>query len=205
MLVPHAVCGVTRGGPLTRVLCEGASGEVMVGERIPEDAAAFFADEYDRLVGALGLYVGDRFVAEELAQEALLRACRRWERVSTMDSPGGWTWRVAVNLANSYFRRRRAERRAHARLAQERDPVSDGPRPTDSELVARAVASLPRRQKTALVLRYYLDLSVAETARRMGTSDDAVRSLTKRAVADLRRRVDLVDGVPMLTEADDGH
>lgn len=177
----------------------------MTDQQIPGDAVAFFADEYDRLVGALGLYVGDRYVAEELAQEALLRACRRWERVSTLDSPGGWTWRVAVNLANSYFRRRQAESRARERLSQERDTVSEGPQPTDSDVVARAVAWLPRRQRTALILRYYLDLSVAETARRMGTSDDAVRSLTKRATADLRRRMDLVDGAAVVSEADDGH
>lgn len=81
------------------------------------DAASFCADVYPRLVGSLSLYVGDRYLAEELAQEALLRACRQWPAVSRMDTPDGWTWRVAVNLANSHFRRRRAAARASRRLA----------------------------------------------------------------------------------------
>lgn len=51
--------------------------------------------------------------------------------------------------------------------------------------VRQAVANLPKRQRMVLVLRFYLDLSVAETAARMEASDDAVRSLTKRAVAAL--------------------
>ena len=86
------------------------------------DAVAFCAEEFPRLAGALSLYLGDRAIAEELAQEALLKACRRWERVSQLESPGGWTWRVARNLAKSHLRRRRAERRARARLGGVRPP-----------------------------------------------------------------------------------
>lgn len=154
---------------------------------MPDDAAAFCAAEYPRLVGALGLYVGDGAIAEELAQEALLRACQRWERVSTLESPGGWTWHVARNLATSHFRRRRVERRAAARIA-----ATGAPAPAEAETnddVRHAVAALPERQKAALVLRYYLDLSVEQTAQRMNITPDAVRSLTKRAVADLRRQL----------------
>lgn len=149
------------------------------------DAAEFCAAEWPRLVRALSLYVGDPDVAEELAQEALLRACRRWPSVSQLDSPGGWTWRVATNLANSHFRRRRAARRAQRRLGRDdwahRDP--DG---SDAVTVRQAVTSLPARQRSALVMRHVLDLSAPETAARMGISADAVRSLTKRATATLR-------------------
>lgn len=159
----------------------------------PEDAAAFCASEHARLVGGLSLYTGDRFVAEELAQEALLRACQRWERVSRMGSPAGWTWHVALNLARSHFRRRQAEMRARRRLAGQ--PASDGPVPDGSPdpRVAEALAALPRRQRTAVLLRHYLDLSVEETAARMGTTEDAVRSLTKRAVRRLREQLHTVD------------
>lgn len=175
----------------------------MVADPIPEEAAAFFAAEYDRLVGGLGLYVGDRFLAEELAQEALLRACHRWETVSRLDSPGGWTWRVAVNLANSRFRRRRAERRARERLAEQSDRAYRDADVAEREAVRRAVAALPRRQKTALVMRYFLDLSAEETAVRMDTSNDAVRSLTKRAVAALRDEFNDRDGLAMVREVGD--
>lgn len=150
------------------------------------DAVAFCAEEFPRLVGALGLYVGDEAVAEELAQEALLRACRRWERVSRLESPGGWTWRVARNLATSHLRRRQAERRARARLADADRAAETGDDVAGAQAVRRAVAGLPERQRRVLVLRYFLDWSVAATATELGVSQDAVRSLTKRAVAALR-------------------
>lgn len=154
-------------------------------DRPHADASAFCAAEWPQLVRALSLYVGDLYVAEELAQEALLRACRQWASVSQLDSPGGWTWRVATNLANSHFRRARAGRRAQQRLGADerahRDPDSG-----DAVAVRQAVAALPDRQRTALVLRHVFGLSAPETAERMGITPDAVRSLTKRATATLR-------------------
>ncbi len=166
-----------------------------------EAAGAFCAAQYPRLVGSLTLYLGDRAVAEELAQEALLRAFRRWGRVERLDSPQAWVWRVAINLANSHFRRRLAEQRASERLRTCVEPASDDRDHAGSLAVRQAVAALPQRQRTALILRYYLDLPVEEAARRMDASPDAVRSLTKRAVAALRE--EFVPDVPAL-EADDG-
>lgn len=160
------------------------SGRVVSGE-MPADAAAFCAAEYPRLVGGLALYIGDRYAAEELAQEALLRACQRWQDVRQLESPGGWVWRVALNLANSDFRRRKAAWRARHRLQAAAPAVHVDPDGADALAVRQAIAVLPNRQKTALVLRYFLDLSVDETAACMGASNDAVRSLTKRAVAAL--------------------
>lgn len=158
--------------------------------RTGADAVAFCSEEFPRLVGALGLYVGDEAIAEELAQEALLRACRRWERVSQLDSPGGWTWRVARNLANSHLRRRQAERRARARLSSRDQPGGGaGHEVAEAHAVRRAVAGLPERQRRVLVLRYFLDWSVEATATEVGRSPDAVRSLTKRAVASLREEL----------------
>ena len=153
--------------------------------RPQSDAGEFCAGEYPQLVRALSLYVGEAAVAEELAQEALLRVCRHWDRVAEMESPGGWTWRVALNLANSHFRRRRAARRAHQRLGRNNQSHRD-PDGGDAVAVRRAVASLPERQRMALVLRHVVDLSAPATAARMGISSDAVRSLTKRATATLR-------------------
>lgn len=147
------------------------------------DAAAFCAAEYPQLVRAMSLYVGDADVAEELAQETLLRACRQWARVSQLESPGGWCWRVATNLANSHFRRRRAARRAHQRLGDGDHHEVDV---SDVLAVRQAVAGLPERQRTAVVLRHVVGLSAPDTAGRMGISADAVRSLTKRATASLR-------------------
>lgn len=151
-----------------------------------EDAAAFCAASYPQLVGALSLYVGDRHVAEELAQEALLRACQQWPKVSALESPGGWTWRVATNLANSHFRRRRVARRAQRRMESRTDVSYIDPDGGDAVAIRRAVAALPERQRSAFVLRHVQELTVEETAAQMGASADAVRSLTKRAAATLR-------------------
>jgi RNA polymerase sigma-70 factor, ECF subfamily len=76
--------------------------------RAGDPRAEFCQTEYGRLVGTLTLYTSDPDLAAELAQEALARACRHWRRVRDMDEPGAWLYRVALNLANSTFARRRA-------------------------------------------------------------------------------------------------
>jgi RNA polymerase sigma-70 factor (sigma-E family) len=150
----------------------------------------FCRREHPRLVGALTLHCGDAHVAAELAQEALARACDRWEQVRGMDAPGAWVHRVALNLASSWFRRRAAERRAAARVAA--GQVEDlGPDRADVLAVRAALAGLPPRQRTALVLRYYSDLSVEQTAGAMGCAPGTVKSLTSQALAALRERAGL--------------
>lgn len=153
---------------------------------------AFCRREHPRLVGALSLYTGDADLAEELAQEALARACRSWRQVEAYDAPGAWVHRVGINLANSYFRRRACERRARERAAAQ--PVAYAePDAADAVAVRAAVASLPRRQRTALVLRYYGDLPVAEVAALMSCREGTVRALTAQAIAGLRARLDLTE------------
>ncbi len=79
----------------------------------------FFASQYARLCWLGLLLTGDQAEAEELAQEALARVWRDWARVRTMDSPGGYLHRVAMNLATSQLRRRAAERRARVRCRRQ--------------------------------------------------------------------------------------
>lgn len=138
--------------------------------------------EYPRLVGLLALHVGDVPTAEELAQEALLQLCRRW---SSVDNPRAWLTVVATNLANSWLRRHLAERRAYGRHGQVPDRTHD---PDQAEIVAvrEAVAALPRRQRTAVVLRFFEQLSVAETAAVMGCAEGTVKANTHRGIAALR-------------------
>jgi RNA polymerase sigma-70 factor (sigma-E family) len=147
----------------------------------PED---FCAEVYPRLAASLTLHVGDRHVAEELAQEALLRAVARWRRLAHHPSPVAWTYRVAFNLATSRFRRDAAVRRAAARLAAA--PAIDGVDPTTRLAVRAAVAALPPRQRAAVVLRYFADLSVEEAAAALGCAPGTVKSLTHHGVTALR-------------------
>lgn len=150
------------------------------------DFAGFYHSHYPRLVGSLVLYTGDREFAMDLAQEALARAYRDWKKVSGLESPVGWLHRVAFNLANSAFRRRLVERRFLARSAGSTQDMHHDPDAGEAVAVRRAVAKLPRRQKTALVLRYYADMSVAETAKAMDCAEGTVRALTSQALAALR-------------------
>jgi RNA polymerase sigma-70 factor (ECF subfamily) len=122
--------------------------------------------------------------------------------VRELDEPlaTAWTYRVAVNLANSWLRRRMAERRAHARLSGRAASAHTDPDPADAVAVRRAVGALPRRQRTALVLRYYADLPVAEVAALMGCAPGTVKSLTSKALTALRR----VEGMQVAEEVTDG-
>lgn len=165
---------------------------------LPEDQelAAFCRAEHPTLVGLLALYTGDRAVGEELAQEALIRACEHWGRVRVMDNRRAWLTRVAINLANSWFRRRFAERRANARHGIPAAPAQHDA--ADVIAVRAAVAALPRRQRTALVLRYYADLPAAQVAAQMGCAEPTVRSLTNRAITTLRVHAGLFEHQELL-------
>ena len=91
-----------------------------------------------------------------------------------------------MNLARSWIRRAVADRRARQRLA--RDPVADD-RADDAQAVAvrEALSTLPPRQRTALILRYYLDQSVDEAADVMQCAPGTVKAATHQAIASLRR------------------
>ena len=151
----------------------------------PADLVAFIEREQPRLIRAANLLVGDRAVAEEIAQEALLRAASRWEKVSRLRSPGGWTHRVTINLATSQLRRRRVERRARARVgAGEVAPESQG---SASDLVVRdALASLPAASQRILVLHHVLGWTAQEIADLDGASAEAMRQRLHRARGALR-------------------
>lgn len=147
--------------------------------------AALCRSQHPRLVGMLALYVGDRGIAEDLAQEALIRLHQNWARVRTMPTPQSWLTVVAMNLARSWWRRRYAEQRANRRS---RVSLRDVPQREPAEVltVRAAVAALPPRQRSALLFRYYGGLSIVETAEALGCAEGTVKSLTHRALETLR-------------------
>jgi RNA polymerase sigma-70 factor, ECF subfamily len=153
------------------------------------ELAAFCRRVFPVLVGGLTLHCGDSGVAEEMAQEALVRVWERWSTVGQAASAEAWTWRVALNLATSTFRRRGAERRAYSRLGLRGDLGATPPDQADRLAVRAAVAALPERQRSVLVLRFYADLAVAEAAGVLGCAEGTVKSLTHKAVAALRTQL----------------
>ena len=153
---------------------------------VPPELVALCQREHHRLIGLLGLLVGDRHLAEELAQEALIRACRDWGKVQHLDHPGAWLHRVAVNLAMSSHRRRRAEQRMLRRLhGRDRNSVHD-PDAAAAETIRRALQRLPMELRTVIVLRFYADGSVPDTAAALGIPEGTVKTRTRRALAVLR-------------------
>jgi RNA polymerase sigma-70 factor (ECF subfamily) len=132
----------------------------------------------------LSLWCDDRYLAQELAQETLARVCRDWGKVQRLDHPEAWARRVALNLAFSWFRRRKAERRAIALSQQLRQ--STQPDSAAAVELRTLIAALPRRQRTAVVLRYYSDLSYAEISRVMELPESTAKSLVARSVKRLK-------------------
>lgn len=151
------------------------------------ELAAFCQVEHPRLVALLALHTGDRPVAEELAQDTLVRVHQHWDRVRVMDNPSGWTYAVALNLSRSWWRRRHAERRALTRLGAPDAVTRDDPH--DAVVLREALASLTARQRTAVLLRYFADQSIAATAEHMNCAEGTVRSLTAQGVAALRAQL----------------
>lgn len=137
-----------------------------MGDTTDPALAELCKNEYPRLVGLLALYVGSRPVAEDLAQETLIRLHQHWPRVQAMASPHAWLCRVGINLARSWWRRHFAEQRANRRAHD--DSAGDALEHADVLAVRAAVAALVPRQRAALVLRFYGGLTVTETAETLG-------------------------------------
>ena len=138
----------------------------------------FLHTSYPRLVAAVALTSGSRPAAEDAVQEALLRAWERSEKGEEIDSLEGWVTTVAMNLARSGLRRIRSERRARALLVGS----AVGKPPTADRIdVDRALSTLPRRQREAIVLRYYLQLDTREVAAALRDTEGTVKSTLFRA------------------------
>jgi RNA polymerase sigma-70 factor (ECF subfamily) len=151
----------------------------------------FYLREYRGVVELAYALSGNRAGAEDITQEAFLRAHRDWPRVGRYQHPGAWVRRVAVNLATSTLRRRVIEARALARFWAQREP-SLVELPASQADFWRAVRSLPRRQAQAIALHYLEDLSVAEVARVLGCAEGTVKAHLHTGRATLARRLTLM-------------
>lgn len=159
-------------------------------ERFTADYTDFFRRELRPLV-ALATAIAGADRAEEIAQEALLRAHREWDRIARYDRPGAWVRRVAINLATSSRRRRSAERRALERVATRRQ--LDAPPPDVDDFWA-LVRRLPDRQAAAVALHYVSDLSVIEIAGILGCAEGTAKAhlhKARRTLADHLRSQEL--------------
>lgn len=154
-------------------------------ELVP-DFDEWYGREYRTvLTAAVLLSRGDRSVAEDATSEAFVRALLKWDRVSRMSSPVGWTIRVAKNRVRANHRawvRRASRERRHQQLT---------PSNVETELfgssdVWDAVERLTDKQRDALVLRYVHGASQAEAAALLGVAPGTVAATLHQARARLR-------------------
>src|SRR5205823_3398142 len=135
------------------------------------------------------LLTGDRALAEDLVQDAFVKLAGRLVHLRDPGAFDGYLRRTVVNLTNSSFRRKRLERAYLRRAASERAPLADAPVVDRREELWERLQRLPVRQRTAIVLRIYEDLSEQRVAEILGCRPGTVRSLLSRGLAELRIHV----------------
>jgi RNA polymerase sigma-70 factor (sigma-E family) len=140
-----------------------------------------------RLLRSAYLLTGDRDHSEDLLQTALVRTARRWD--VARNAPHAYAHRVLVNLLHD--RRRHLSRRVNEQplgaLDNRLHHLVDGTQGLiDRVAIISAVRGLPLRQREVVVLRFFADLSVSETAAAIGSSEGTVKTHTSRALLALR-------------------
>jgi RNA polymerase sigma-70 factor (ECF subfamily) len=152
-----------------------------------ESFDAFYAREYRLLVAFAYALTGSQTHAEDVAQEAMLAAYRRWDEVARLEAPHAWVRRVCANIAVSFVRRRIVEARGLLRLRRRRvDVVALD---NDDATFWAEVRRLPKRQAQCIVLCYVYGCSVSEIAEVLDCGDGTVKTHLSRGRSKLAARL----------------
>jgi RNA polymerase sigma-70 factor (sigma-E family) len=148
----------------------------------------FLRAELGALTRFSGALIGDRYLAEDMLSDALLKAARKWRRIAAMEDPAAYVRQIVVN---TFLDDRRKARRRRTEPTSQQWLLDQATPDAAAEVVARAevtalLALLPARQKAAVVLRYLLDETDDEIATALDCSPGTVRSHLSRARATLR-------------------
>ncbi|MGY5882555.1 SigE family RNA polymerase sigma factor [Modestobacter lacusdianchii] len=156
----------------------------------------FVSREQPALLRLAVLLAGDRGHAEDLVQTALLKSYRHWGRITRSGEPTAYVRRVLVTTHTSWRRRLSTTEQVVETLPDRAAPSV----PEDDEELRTALRALPPRMRTAVVLRYYADLSEQQTADAMGCSASTVNTQTARGLQRLRAALT----GPVLAGAEEG-
>ncbi len=145
----------------------------------------FAATRLDAVVRFAAVLTNDRGLAEDVVQEVLIRAHKRWAQIEGLEQPEAYVRRMIVNEFYSW-------RRKWARISPRPSDDLDGPVDDQAATIADRrtlldeIAKLPRKQRTVLVLRYYEGMADAEIAATLGCAETTVRGYAFRALKTLR-------------------
>jgi len=187
---------------------EHRTGAVAVADRRDTrdaDFAAYLGARQASLLRTAYLLTGSRPDAEDLVQTAFAKLYMSWDKVRDRGSMDGYVRRILVNEHNSLWRRawKKREHSAGDEALQALDrPHHDQPDDGTGAALWEVVQTLPRKARAVVVLRYYEELSEAETADVLGISVGTVKSQTSRALAALRARTPKTMN-PRVSEEDD--
>ena len=152
------------------------------------DFSAYLSARQPALLRTAYLLTGNRADAEDLLQTALAKLYLAWNRVREREAIDGYARRIIVNEHNSLWRRAWKRQEIAVTEVPERQSHEDRYDGERNAALWSFVQSLPRRQRAIVVLRYYEELSEAETADVLGISVGTVKSQSSRALAALRAR-----------------
>jgi len=152
------------------------------------DFTAYLGARQPRLMGIAYLLTGDRHQAEDLLQTSLAKLYLSWDNIRDRGNIDAYVRRIMVNENNSLWRRAWRRREVSTDEVPDSTPVHDRPDEGVGAAVWDVVQTLPRKARAVVVLRYYEQLSEAETAELLGISVGTVKSQSSRALAALRER-----------------
>lgn len=162
-----------------------------VTARPADDLSALYVVHYKQLVRLAALLLDETAACEDVVQEAYIKLAStgRLDRLRDPDAGLAYLRTTVLNLARSSLRRRLVAAK-HAPMVHRLDHVDDGVMQVlDRTAIVRALRTLPRRMREAVALRYYADLTEAQTAQVMGVSTGAVKSYTSRGLERLAQQL----------------
>ena len=158
--------------------------------------AAFVTERWSALVKAAVFLGAQPHEAEDLVQATLLTCYRKWDLVTRADDREGYVYRMLLNTLRSERRTAWYRKRSYAPLDDTRDThaVADGSEAAAvADAVHRALGTLSKEQRDVVVLRYFVQLTEAQTAQVLGVPPGTVKSRLSRSLARLSASHHLAD------------
>ncbi|WP_197034567.1 RNA polymerase sigma factor [Glycomyces sp. NRRL B-16210] len=150
--------------------------------RTEAEFTALYENHFSELAAQVCAYLGDATEAQDLVQEAFLRAWQRWDKVGGYEEPVAWVRRVAWNLATSRHRRNQVARKFLQKSSAPEPAPAAGP---DHVALVAALKSIPAKRRRALVMHYMADMTISAIAEHTGAREGTVKSWLHRGRKEL--------------------